>query len=207
MLQTFADGRVPDKSHGQLYAMGLKEAERLEHMVENILISGRLRGGRYQLQVAPVDLRPMLESFIAHRRRYLIKRPEAISLQWEPRKNALSVQGDPDALRVILDNLVDNAFKYGGAAPRVIVWVREFNKLVEITVEDNGIGFLPEKAEELFVPFQRSEETRDSAQPGTGLGLSIARALARRMGGELVARSEGPGQGSRFSVTLRESES
>lgn len=209
LLQTFSDGRVPQSEQAKLYAMGLKEAERLEHMVENILIAGRLRGGAYRVHNEPVALRPFLEGFVEHRRRYLVDRPDAVGLVWEPRAEDVAVHCDPQALRIVLENLTDNAFKYGGSQtgpPQVTLRVRHEPGRVRLSVEDAGMGFDPDRAEDLFVPFTRVITGPAASQHGTGLGLPISRELARRMGGEIQARSPGPGKGSRFTVSLREVE-
>ena len=204
MLQTFAAGKVPDDQKMQLYSMGLKEAERLEHMVENVLISGRLRAEGIQVYKEAVEIRPLLEGFVEHRRRYLVDRPDAIELHWEAGAQETKVICDQNALNVVLENLTDNAFKYGGEAPVVGLRVKRSDGWLRISVEDRGIGFDPAKAEQLFIPFHRAFDARETVQHGTGLGLAIARALVDRMGGELSARSEGPGQGSEFTVSLRE---
>ena len=204
MLQTFAAGRVPEEQKPRLFALGLRETERLEHMVENVLVSGRLRTERYQIQAEPVHLRPLLEGFFEHRRRYQVDRPDAFELIWEPDERDLRAMCDPNALHIVLENLTDNALKYGGEPPMVVVRVQQSEGRVLVAVEDQGIGFAPEKADSLFVPFRRAMEGKETVQHGTGLGLSIARTLVGRMGGELTAYSEGPGRGSRFTIALSE---
>jgi len=183
--------------------MGLKEIERLEHMVENVLISGRLRTEHYQVGFERVAIRGLLDSFIDHRLHYLVGRKESIRLVWEPEEPDLVLLCDPHALTIVLDNLTDNALKYGGAPVEVLLRVRRFDGKAEIAVEDAGIGFDPAKAEELFRPI-RAADAASGVHHGTGLGLSISRALVRRMGGRLGAQSEGIGRGSRFVVTLNE---
>ncbi len=204
LLQTMAAGRVPAQDQARLFAMGIKEAERLEHMIENVLISGNLRRGGLTLQRARLELRELIEAFIDHRRRYQIDVPDAIFLRWEPDTPEVLAWGDPHAIHTILENLVDNAFKYGGDSPRVGIVVHREPGRVTISVEDRGVGFPPERAADLFVPFRRVVEGKGSAQHGSGLGLSIAQALATRMGGKLTAESDGPGRGSRFTLGLEE---
>jgi signal transduction histidine kinase len=204
LLETFAAGNVPQGQEGTLYAMGLKEIERLEHMVENVLISGRLRVEHYQVDAGPLEVRQILESFIEHRRHYLVGRPQSLRLLWEPVESDIRVRGDPGALTVVLDNLVDNGLKYGGESPEVTMRVRRAGDGVDISVEDNGIGFDPGLAGLLFEPFHRSIDARGGSHHGTGLGLSISGALVRSMGGRLRAESEGRGKGSRFIVRLSE---
>jgi len=204
LLQTFQAGRIPPGQEGMLSTMGLKEIERLEHMVENVLISGRLRTERYQMDIEPVALRQMLDAFVEHRRHYLAGRAESILFRWEPAEAELRVRCDPQAFSVVLDNLTDNALKYGGNSPEVTVRVRRVPGGVEVAVEDHGIGFDPAQAEKLFEPFHRAAAVRSDVHHGTGLGLSISQALVRRMGGSIRAEGRGPDRGSRFVVTLGE---
>jgi two-component system, OmpR family, phosphate regulon sensor histidine kinase PhoR len=204
LLQTFAAGKVPREQEEMLYAMGLKEVERLEHMVENVLISGRLRAEHYQVGFERIQIRPLMDAFIEHRRHYLVGRKESIRLVWEPEEADMVLLCDAHALTIVLDNLTDNALKYGGAPAEVRLRVRRCGTMVEIAVEDDGIGFDPARSEELFRPFLRAADTGSGVHHGTGLGLSISRALVRRMGGRLDAESAGMGKGSRFVVTLNE---
>jgi signal transduction histidine kinase len=204
LLQTFAAGKVPPDQEEMLYAMGLKEVERLEHMVENVLISGRLRAERYQVSFERIGVRPLLDGFIEHRRHYLVGRKESIRLAWEIAEADLVLLCDPHALTIVLDNLTDNAIKYGGAPAEVRVRLRRVGGMAEIAVEDDGIGFDPARSEELFRPFLRAADAGSGVHHGTGLGLSISRALVRSMGGRLSAESGGIGKGSRFLVTLNE---
>ncbi|MFH1809818.1 MAG: HAMP domain-containing sensor histidine kinase [Pseudomonadota bacterium] len=204
MLQTFAAGRVPAGQQQRLYAMALKESERLEHMIENVLITGRMRVAAYKPMLEPMALRTALDKFVDHRRRHLIDRPDAVRLQWDLGTAEVNALADASALRVILENLTDNAFKYGGEEPEVTVRAHRDAEWILVSVEDAGIGFDPATAARLFTPFRRGLALDGAILHGTGLGLSIARSLAREMGGELMAHSEGKNRGSRFTVTLKE---
>jgi signal transduction histidine kinase len=203
MLQTFAAGKVPEKQATKLFAMGLKETERLEHMIENVLISGRLRADVHQIRLESVEMRGLLERFVAHRKRYLVADPDAVRLEWAVDRPESHVRADAGAVLVVLENLTDNAFKYGGTTPHVLLRARVENGQFAVSVQDKGIGFSPELAAALFTPFHRTSEAKGAVQHGTGLGLTIARALAKKMDGDLTARSEGPGKGSEFTLFLK----
>ena len=202
LFQTMIAGHIPESQKLGFYQMGLKETARLQHTVENILISGRLRTEAYQLLNQSLALRQFLDELLTHR-----ILPEDHTkphkFLWEPDEKDIHVICDADALRVLLDNLLDNAMKYGGDTPPTIRVLRNSSQ-IEINVEDKGIGFTPTQAEELFVPFGHSPNLNTGLQHGTGLGLSIARTLAERMGGSLRAFSKGSGEGSCFTVSLKE---
>lgn len=208
LLQTMAAGRVPEESKQELLALGLKEAERLEHTIENVLLNGKLRGGRLATRAERLQLRPFLDGFLNHRRRYLVQQPDSLQLAWKLPGADVQVLADAQALRTILENLVDNAFKYGGQQPRVEIIVDAADGGLAITVADNGIGFTPEQAKTMFSPFHRAVDprAREAVKHGTGLGLSLSLELTRLMHGRLTAKSDGPGQGSRFTLVLPEVE-
>jgi signal transduction histidine kinase len=201
LLQTAAADNLPDDRRDELLGMGLGEAERLEHMVENLLIARRLRSDRQPVKMRLERLGPLLDSVIAHRREFL-SRPETLEAAYEDGAEGVQVLVDVDGLRVALENLIDNAVKYGGNHPEVSVNAGLEDDRVRIQVRDRGVGFEAADAEGLFMPFHRSMREGASTRHGTGLGLSIARELARRMGGDLTAESDGPGKGSCFTIWL-----
>ncbi len=116
---------------------------------------------------------------------------------WSPRANT-QVSCDKDAVRVVLENLLDNARKYGGGRVELTDSMRGARWRLE--VKDAGQGFAPGDTERLFEPFERAEGT--GVEHGSGLGLYIARQLARQMRGELTAASPGPGHGAVFALEL-----
>jgi signal transduction histidine kinase len=181
--------------------MGLGEAERLEHMIENVLIAGRLRTDRQPIRMSLSRLDRFLDAFAAHRGE-LIQEPGALEVACEEGVRDAEALFDPDGLRVVLENLVDNALKYGGDEPNVRIHARKDGSALLVDVADDGIGFDPGEAENLFRPFVRTTEEGSPSRHGAGLGLSIARALMRRMGGDVTARSDGPGRGACFTVHL-----
>jgi len=131
------------------------------------------------------DLRAEIEALVA-RRRELGQPVEAAADAGGP----LAVRATPLAVRRILDNLVDNAVRYGAAA-RLRAW-RE-DGVVLLAVDDDGPGAPPETLERLTQPFERLEPSRGRGGGGAGLGLAIVRALAEGQGGALTLakRAEG----------------
>jgi PAS domain S-box-containing protein len=114
---------------------------------------------------------------------------------------ALMVQADPALIEALMQNLLDNAWKYSaGATPaRIRVFSRDTEGLPEICVADNGAGFDMARADKLFQPFQRLHQPHEFT--GLGIGLATARRIVQRHGGALRAHSA-PGEGAVFSFTL-----
>lgn len=203
LLQTLASGRVPDDRCDELITMGLAQTNRLQRSIENVLLSGSLRAGRAELSLEPVEVCPLLEEAISQFS--FLHGKDRLELRCDDDSDFI-VEVDKVALRVIFENLVDNGIKYGGDAPlHVNVCGTEDGRSVEIEFRDRGVGFRQRDVESFFQPFQRGEQQRQRGEtqtPGSGLGLFIVRALSRKMDGELLARSDGPGQGASFVLRL-----
>lgn len=116
---------------------------------------------------------------------------------------SLSARGDERLLRMLLAQLLHNAWKFSAAAPTT--WIEVSGRCAEgrtlIVVRDRGIGFDPRYLHKLFEPLQRLHTTEEGA--GNGLGLAIAERIVMRHGGTITASSQ-PGDGATFTVELPE---
>ena len=109
---------------------------------------------------------------------------------------------DKGLVASVLENLVSNAVKYGGAGGRVRVCAeRNDAETLACSVWNDGPGFAPEAADRLFRKFSRLAGDRHDTRPGTGLGLFVSRQIVERHGGRIWAESD-QGQWARFSFTL-----
>ena len=120
--------------------------------------------------------------------------------RWALREPAgeLAVQGWPDGVRALVDNLLENAARHGGDGGRVEVSLESRDGELALTVDDDGPGVAPADRERIFERFVRAA---DGGAPGSGLGLALVRQQARLHGGEVTV-GEAPLGGARFSVTL-----
>jgi signal transduction histidine kinase len=193
LLQSLALGSIPDAQRAELIELGQLECDRLEHLAETILAYQRAMSREPREGAQRIDAARFIADLLAHR-----ARTSAGSNVEVTAIDAVHVLADRDGLRVILENLLDNAQKYGGGHVRLSAEVADGRWRLDIS--DRGRGFAPDAAEKLFDAHNRG--SGDGMTHGAGLGLAIARQLARRMGGDIGARSAGPGQGAVFSVTL-----
>jgi len=114
------------------------------------------------------------------------------------------IEADPEQMRRLLQQLIENALKFRlpGKRHSVNIYSKQDTPAwVQILVEDTGIGFDDENAEHIFKPFKRLVGKSQSGYPGTGIGLAICRWIVEYHGGEITARSI-PGEGTTVYVTL-----
>ena len=194
LLQSLAMGSIPDAQRAELIHLGQLECDRLEHLAETILAYQRAMSREPREGVQPIDAARFIADLLAHRSRTASGGEVEMALI-----DAVQVLADRGGLRVILENLLDNAHKYGGGSVKLAAGVNDGRWRLDIS--DRGRGFAPASAEKLFDLHNRG--SGEGVTHGAGLGLAIARQLARRMGGDITASSPGPGKGAVFSVTLQ----
>jgi hypothetical protein len=197
------EGMVPPADVPVYHATLRTEAERLAHLVENVLAYARLERGTATPQAAPVPLVDLLPRIVER----ASDRARQAGFAWQVTVAAdardMAVQADPAAVEQVLFNLVDNACKYGrGEPPSIELSVARHGRGVALAVRDHGPGLPAREAARLFQPFRKSARDSAGTAPGVGLGLALARRLARQMGGELAAESPAD-DGARFVLWLR----
>ena len=187
--EMLSGGMVPDEMQRQKYLNTLRvEAERLSHLVENVLAYARLERGRPGSRLDAVPVSTLLEKACARLADRVAQ--AGMKLRVDPPTAgvaALRVRTDPSAVEQIVFNLVDNACKYatGKEAPEIHVQLSQGNSVVEMRVRDQGPGLTQKDAKNLFQPFSKTAREAAHSAPGVGLGLALSRRLAREMGGDL----------------------
>jgi len=179
----------------------LADADRLHRTVDQVLRAGAIREKKRRAARAPVDMGALARECvdIAVARHHLA--PGAIALETQG-EQPLMVLGEPDDLRTVITNRLDNAVKYSADAVRVTVALAAPTPgTVWVRVQDRGVGIPRKHLKRIFNRFYRGQ-TRGSLVKGTGLGLYIVRAIIRAHGGRVFAQSEGEGQGATFTVEL-----
>lgn len=174
----------------------LDEGMRLRAIVDSLLFLANPEGGPVKL--ATVDLVAWLTEHVGRwsdHSRFPDLRTEF------PGDRILAASVNPLLLGQLVDNLLDNAFKYSPAGTPVVVQCRSEPGAILVGVEDHGSGLSTEEAAHVFEPFYRTDQARRDGRPGVGLGLPVARRIAAAFGGLLEVRSE-PGSGSIFTLRL-----
>ncbi|WP_052573295.1 HAMP domain-containing sensor histidine kinase [Haloferula sp. BvORR071] len=195
-----ASGAVKEEKRGEYFRTLRREAERLSHLVENVLAFSRIERrcgiSAPTTRIAGEMVAPMVERF----RGRLQEAGMDLSIDPEDKSWETPVKADPAAVEHVLFNLIDNAAKY--AARGIVRLDAENNgRGLKIRVSDEGPGIPPKERGRIFHAFHKSAAAAAESRPGVGLGLALSRRLARSGGGnlEFVAGEKG---GSSFVLTL-----
>lgn len=176
------------------------QSTHLQRLVADLEKVSRAEERRIVLTSRPQLLAPVVEHAVAAERERYAAHGVTLDVDLPASGRGPVARIDPDRLREALGNLLDNALRHTPPGGAVSVTIRggDEGSSTEIEVTDTGGGFERNHAEQLFRRFHR--ESADSS--GSGLGLTIARALVEAHGGTLTGRSEGPGRGASFTITL-----
>ena len=169
-------------------------AQRMGELIDDLLQLSRV--GRTPLRLEQVDLSALAGAVVAVLQRGAPERTVRVRIA-----GGLVAQGDPGLLRIMLENLLGNAWKFTGTAaePLVELGSRHQDGAIVYFVCDNGVGFDMTYMERLFTPFQRLHGQGEF--PGTGIGLATVRRIVERHGGRVWAHGE-VGNGAEISWTL-----
>jgi heavy metal sensor kinase len=173
------------------------QADGLRQIVESLLYLARADAEVRDPDLRPLDLVPWLRD---HLKRWS-SHPRAGDLRVKLGEGPLSAATHGALLGQLLDNLLDNAWKYSPPGTPTTIRLAVDGDRATLSVEDAGRGVAPEDVPHIFEPFYRSKQARAGESPGVGLGLAVAARIATALGGTLTAASE-PDRGSRFEIRL-----
>jgi two-component system sensor histidine kinase BaeS len=197
-MEALIDGVLPadQKTFQQIYL----EADRLQHLVADLLELSRVESGNIELERKAVSPKQLLDTLVSR-----------LGMQFEEKAVQLDLQlpdilplvyADENRIGQVLINLVGNALQYTPEGGKVTVSALRVGNEEQFSVVDTGIGIAPEHLPNLFTRFYRVDKSRARAMGGSGIGLTIAKHLVEAHGGRIWVSSAGVGQGSTFSFTL-----
>ena len=202
-VEALIDGAAQDPAAcGMFLTQVSAESDRLEELIQDLLSLARIESGALALELQPVPLNKAIDDCLE--RNQARAEAKTLTLVEKPPKDApatVPALADPDALRQILDNLVDNAIKYTPNGGRVTIRWNATAGHVSFEVEDTGVGIPEKDLPRVFERFYRVDKARSRAVGGTGLGLAIVKHLVQAMKGGVRVRST-VGKGTAFTVTL-----
>lgn len=181
-----------------LLSIVAKEADRLARTVDDILWTSRLDADTLRIAIESCDAGALAADVVASARMHL---PGNVELALAAPDDAPRVAADPDKVRQVLANLVDNAVKYSPDGGRVEVALEPAGGVLRFFVRDEGLGIPPAEHDRVFDKFYRLDPGMMRGVGGTGLGLYICRELVRRMHGRIWVESrDGGGTTAAFEL-------
>lgn len=188
-------GQAGEEEKKEALEAVLKQSERMNAIVSQLLLLSRAENGKFVPEREPVALNLLCETVCEELESEAEERQ--VKLTWKT--EALQITGDETLLIRMVNNLVSNAIRYNRPGGSVEVLLRKRDRYAVLTVKDTGIGIKKEDLGQIFNRFYRADRSRSSE--GTGLGLSMAEWIARVHGGDIRAESVF-GEGSVFTAEL-----
>ena len=200
-VETLVDGHrdMPVEDRERFLLTVQRHTERLNSILQDLLVLSRLESGDPGMHREPVDLAALAGKIVADFRERPAAAGHRIELAAEPAVGMLEI--DPLKITQVFENLLDNAVKYTPAGSQIDVRIQAADAAVEAAVCDNGPGIPSDDLPRLFERFYRVDKGRSREQGGTGLGLSIVKHIVQLHGGRVWVESA-PGHGAAFFFTL-----
>lgn len=167
--------------------------QRMTRLMESTLAAARLQEGKIRIEIAPCDVKGVVESVCRHQQEIAHEHV----IRWHCEGLPAVIQADAGAMEQVVTNLLSNAVKYSPDAPEIDVSAGVDGTFVIITVRDNGIGIDADEQERIGERFFRAKTS--TGIEGTGIGLNLVKTLVEMHGGSIDLESR-KGKGSTFSV-------
>lgn len=203
-LEVFSQAKRSPEELTQFLGSAKQEIDYLVQMVEDLLLLARVDSGWDQRAMQRFRLDEKLMECVARVSRYAGDRKSSITVDVLPDIDelggAFELEADPELIRALIENLLDNSLKYSPSGTVVVVSLEESQRAYVLKVTDSGPGIPPEAMPHIFDRFFRGDPLKHSV-PGSGLGLSIVRRIAEIHGGNVSAENR-PEGGALFRVEI-----
>jgi len=198
-LETLNLHDIPESKRQLFIRMMLKDVDRLNKLINAILEIPALEQKKIAHNYHVYPIGPLIRELV-----------QEAAEQFGLTKNNLEVRGsgdcqcvvDRNALRIVLDNLIDNSIKYSTGAARILITLQCESKHFILKYQDQGIGLSGSDQKRVFDKFFRTQNRNSPNVKGTGLGLYWTREIVKYHGGKISVDSAGPGQGTAFLIQL-----
>ncbi|HTB56740.1 MAG TPA: ATP-binding protein [Polyangia bacterium] len=189
-----------DGQYGKALEIVERQVQYLIRLVNDLLDVSRITRGTIQIKKRLLRLRDVVAQGAEIAMPLIEQRRHHLDVRLPPTE--LRLNGDEGRLAQVVSNLLTNAAKYTDPGGCITIEARRRGSEIVLTVKDNGIGISADLLPHVFDMFTQERQAADRSRGGLGIGLTIVRNLVELHGGTVEARSEGPGEGSVFTVRL-----
>ncbi len=177
-----------------------RQVAHLTRLIDDLMDISRITRNKLELRTQRIELAEVITGAVESSRPSIDQYGHELTVTLPP--HPIYLEGDLVRLTQVFLNLLNNAAKYTKRGGRIWLTAERRGGEVVVRVKDNGVGIPAEKLPHLFEMFFQVDRTLERSQGGLGIGLSLVHRVVELHGGQVEARSEGPGKGSEFSVTL-----
>jgi signal transduction histidine kinase len=198
LAQILQEGKIKDRTkQEELLNLVSSESSRLSQFIHNVLDFGKIEQQVKTYNFDHVELQPLVNEVVNLAQHRL--ESEGFKIKTQFPKRTISLKIDPDAVKQVLTNLIDNAIKYSSDKKEIEIEVTEEKTEVYIQIKDKGIGIPADAQKKIFEGFFRHSGAVKSNPKGVGLGLMIVKHIMDAHRGKVKVESV-PGKGSTFSL-------
>ena len=195
---------LSEEDRNRFLRKSIHEIERLQKLIDGILVSSRLDSGISDSEKSDIEILPVFDlSWNRARDRVGGKRIFAMFVEKSSPQAQFRMNGNQQQLEMVFDNILDNALKYTQEGGQISVEVKISNDKFLLGVTDNGCGIEKKDSEKIFDKFFRAKSQRRHHVSGSGLGLFVCRTVVKNHGGRIYATSPGLNKGATFHVEFK----
>ena len=198
MLKNGDFGKLPAKQN-EIVVRAYNNTQRLISLVNDLLDVTRIEEGKYLYEVAPADITEMVTGVMDLYKEETDKRK--IKIEFKHADNLPKIIVDGEKIRLVIQNLIDNAIKYSPEANKILIDLTSNDKEIEFKIQDFGLGIPKDQQDRIFTKFFRSDNAVKVNTVGSGLGLYLAQNIIEAHKGKIWLESE-EGKGTTFRFTL-----
>jgi len=191
--------RMPDEKKEEYYSSLKENTARMVELVDDLLVVSRIEKGTLPVRREKFNLENMIRDLIE--RFELMAEASNIKIEFHPDKDVPEIYSDPSQIKIVVENLVDNAIRYTQGKGYIDIWLRRKNKQLLFEIKDNGIGIPKSDQKHIFEKFFRARNISRKDTRGSGLGLYVCKSIIERAGGKIWLESK-LGKGAVFYFTL-----
>ncbi len=195
MLQTISSRKLEQEQIQDLSKKAIDDSDRLNQLVENILIATKIDERLYLLNKEEISLNHLIEKLISNS---AFQKTHSI-IFFVKNDSEILLNADTSGMISIITNLLENAIKYSPERSEITISLTEENKIVSLSIADTGEGIPDEEKENIFVKFYRIGNENTRKKKGTGLGLFIVKNLVLLHNGSIEVKNNSP-KGTIFAL-------
>jgi len=193
------DVEMTDEKETEYFSHLKENIGRMRELVDELLIVSRIEQGTFPIRKREASLEDLIRQSIAQFR--VFAEASNVELKFYPQANLPKAFFDPSLIKLVVENLIDNAIRYTKKEGKVEIRLAKQGKNLYFEIEDNGVGIPKKDQKYIFQKFFRSENILRDQTRGSGLGLYIAKSILEQSGGKIWFESE-QGKGTTFYFTL-----